>query len=95
MKTMMPIILIGLTTMFSCNQKSTFNTLTKINMDNNNMTTKTETATFANGCFWCTEAIFEELGGVISATSGYTGGQIDNPTYKQVFPRTLPAIHQR
>src|SRR5436190_19724649 len=45
---------------------------------------KTETATFANGCFWCTEAIFEELDGVISAVSGYTGGKTENPTYKQV-----------
>ena len=44
----------------------------------------TDTATFANGCFWCTEAIFEELNGVISATSGYTGGNTENPTYKQV-----------
>src|SRR5262245_4665352 len=44
----------------------------------------TDTATFANGCFWCTEAIFEELEGVISATSGYTGGKTENPTYKQV-----------
>jgi len=41
-------------------------------------------ATFANGCFWCTEAIFEELDGVISAVSGYTGGETENPTYKQV-----------
>ncbi len=45
---------------------------------------KTEIATFANGCFWCTEAIFEALNGVISATSGYTGGQVNNPTYKEV-----------
>jgi peptide-methionine (S)-S-oxide reductase len=43
-----------------------------------------DTATFANGCFWCTEAIFEELKGVLSATSGYTGGQTKNPTYKEV-----------
>ena len=43
-----------------------------------------DTATFANGCFWCTEAIFEELDGVISAESGYTGGQKPNPTYKEV-----------
>ena len=48
----------------------------------------TETATFANGCFWCTEAIFEELNGVISATSGYTGGQTENPTYKEVCTGT-------
>ena len=44
----------------------------------------TETATLANGCFWCTEAIFEQLDGVISATSGYTDGHVKNPTYKQV-----------
>ena len=44
----------------------------------------TDTATFANGCFWCTEAIFEQLDGVISATSGYTDGHVKNPTYKQV-----------
>ena len=43
-----------------------------------------ETATFANGCFWCTEAIFEQLNGVERVVSGYTGGQTDNPTYKEV-----------
>src|SRR5215207_391166 len=43
-----------------------------------------ETATFANGCFWCTEAIFEQLDGVISAESGYSGGQTINPSYKEV-----------
>jgi peptide-methionine (S)-S-oxide reductase len=45
---------------------------------------KLDTATFANGCFWCTEAIFEELDGVISAESGYTNGHVNNPTYKDV-----------
>ena len=45
---------------------------------------KTDTATFATGCFWCTEAIFEELNGVLSVTSGYSGGHVANPTYKQV-----------
>ena len=44
----------------------------------------TDTATFGNGCFWCTEAIFEELEGVTSAISGYSGGHVENPTYKQV-----------
>ena len=42
------------------------------------------TATFGNGCFWCTEAIFQQLKGVHTATSGYTGGTIPNPTYEQV-----------
>ena len=41
-------------------------------------------ATFAGGCFWCVEEAFEKVSGVISATSGYIGGNVDNPTYKQV-----------
>lgn len=41
-------------------------------------------ATFAGGCFWCMEPPFDELKGVISTTSGYTGGQTPNPTYKEV-----------
>jgi len=45
---------------------------------------KTETATFAGGCFWCVEAIYEKLDGVISVTSGYSGGDVVNPTYEQV-----------
>jgi peptide-methionine (S)-S-oxide reductase len=42
------------------------------------------TATFAAGCFWCTEADFDKLAGVVSTTSGYTGGRVENPTYRQV-----------
>jgi peptide-methionine (S)-S-oxide reductase len=45
---------------------------------------KLETAVFAGGCFWCTEADFEKLPGVVSAQSGYTGGTTRNPTYEQV-----------
>lgn len=41
-------------------------------------------ATFANGCFWCTEAVLEQLDGVLDVTSGYMGGTIDAPTYEQV-----------
>ncbi len=43
-----------------------------------------EVATFANGCFWCTEAVFQKLKGVTKVTSGYTGGSVQNPTYEQV-----------
>jgi len=44
----------------------------------------TEIAVFGSGCFWCTEAIFESINGVISVESGYTGGKLKNPTYKEV-----------
>lgn len=45
---------------------------------------KLDTATFGAGCFWCVEAVFQELKGVKSVTSGYTGGFVKNPTYKEV-----------
>lgn len=47
-------------------------------------TANTASAIFAGGCFWCVEADFEKLPGVISAESGYTGGKSANPTYEQV-----------
>lgn len=43
-----------------------------------------ETATFAGGCFWCTEAIFDRLKGVTSVVSGYAASQVPNPSYEQV-----------
>ena len=43
-----------------------------------------EIATFGTGCFWCTEAVFQQLKGVASVVSGYSGGHIENPTYEQV-----------
>jgi peptide-methionine (S)-S-oxide reductase len=43
-----------------------------------------ETATFGGGCFWCIEAAFEELDGVREVTSGYAGGHVEDPTYRQV-----------
>ncbi len=45
---------------------------------------KLETATFAGGCFWCMVHPFDELPGVVSVVSGYTGGHVKNPTYEQV-----------
>ena len=41
-------------------------------------------ANFGGGCFWCTEAVFTAVNGVSRVTSGYMGGQIENPTYEQV-----------
>lgn len=48
------------------------------------MSDKLEIATLANGCFWCTEAIFQRLNGVEKVTSGYSGGKVKNPTYNEV-----------
>src|SRR6185503_9646687 len=47
-------------------------------------TTGLATATFGSGCFWCTEAVFQNLNGVKSVVSGYAGGHVENPTYEQV-----------
>jgi peptide-methionine (S)-S-oxide reductase len=95
MKLLLTSFITGLTALVSCAQKAPASNQSKFEQAKKNMedttvkpgqqpTGKTEIATFANGCFWCTEAIFEQLDGVISAESGYTGGQIDNPTYKEV-----------
>lgn len=48
------------------------------------MSTNFDTAVFGSGCFWCTEAIFEELKGVQSVEAGYSGGTVSNPTYQEV-----------
>jgi peptide-methionine (S)-S-oxide reductase len=73
----------------SCAQKNS-NT-TKIKSNNTSMTTSNkilDTATFGTGCFWCTEAIFQQLEGVEKVTSGYSGGHVVNPTYEEVCSKT-------
>ncbi|MBJ7390785.1 MAG: peptide-methionine (S)-S-oxide reductase MsrA [Chthoniobacterales bacterium] len=45
---------------------------------------KIETATLGGGCFWCVEAVYERLPGIISVVSGYAGGQTENPTYEEI-----------
>jgi len=64
----------------SCGQKSKS---TQNNMTNES-TTGLQVATFGSGCFWCTEAIFQKLKGVEKVESGYSGGKVKNPTYKEV-----------
>lgn len=48
------------------------------------MSNHLQTATLAGGCFWCLEAVFDEIKGVYSVESGYAGGHVPNPTYRQV-----------
>src|SRR5205085_867863 len=53
-------------------------------MENKNV----ETATLAAGCFWCVEAVFDDLKGVEDVVSGYSGGHTENPTYREVCSET-------
>jgi peptide-methionine (S)-S-oxide reductase len=62
-----------------------FSALAQTNSMNTN---KTEIADLGGGCFWCMEAVFERLPGVISVTSGFAGGTTENPTYEQVCSET-------
>lgn len=55
---------------------------------NNSMKDNLAIATFGNGCFWCTEAIFQQLKGVATVLPGYTGGEVKNPSYKEVCTGT-------
>jgi peptide-methionine (S)-S-oxide reductase len=59
----------------------------KVNMDNIT-SSNLDTAVFGAGCFWCVEAIFEELKGVQSVEAGYSGGTVENPSYEQVCTGT-------
>jgi peptide-methionine (S)-S-oxide reductase len=65
-------------------------TLTALAQPTNTMnsTNKTEIADLGGGCFWCMEAVFERLPGVISVTSGFAGGTTENPTYRDVCSET-------
>ena len=78
------VSLIGLTVLISSGLKGS-------NTDNTSMEMKggdLKTAVFAGGCFWCTEAIFSQLKGVKKVVSGYSGGHVKNPTYKEVCTGT-------
>ncbi len=67
--------------LFGCNNKDISATADEITA---RQPINAETATFAGGCFWCMEAPYEKINGVIDVVSGYTGGQTENPTYEQV-----------
>jgi peptide-methionine (S)-S-oxide reductase len=78
------IVLVILITLaaFGCKENKTLSqTIEKVNMEEKSTL---DTATFGEGCFWCSEAIFKRLKGVESVISGYSGGTTENPTYEQV-----------
>jgi len=70
----------------SCAQQHPTKKIKPMTDTNNNI--KTDTADFGEGCFWCTEAFFQRLNGVISVRSGYGGGHVENPTYEEVCDKT-------
>jgi len=73
----------------SCSNDAKSNAGDKIHGDNKVMSNANlDTATFGGGCFWCVEAVFQELEGVEKVVSGYAGGRNANPTYKEVCTGT-------
>lgn len=75
------ISLVSLASIAACNSEKNYQIMSS---SLNNALEKTDTATFGTGCFWCTEAVFEQLAGVVKVTSGYMGGTKENPTYEEV-----------
>jgi len=68
----------------SCGQKNKNSATTKTMTNQASNQQGLQLATFGSGCFWCTEAIFQNLNGVEKVESGYSGGKVKNPTYKEV-----------
>lgn len=84
------VTIFGLVLFMACSNTSKEQThISNLQMETSiNNTTQLDTATFGNGCFWCTEAIFQDIKGVVKVTSGYSGGAVLNPTYKQICTGT-------
>jgi peptide-methionine (S)-S-oxide reductase len=78
--------LFAIITFISCAQheSSTMSTTNLTSMSG----LKTDTAILGAGCFWCVEAVFQQLDGVLKVSSGYSGGTVPNPTYEQVCSKT-------
>lgn len=95
MKVMLTGVFLAVSALVSCAQRENPNK--SMNNSTSAITSSTEvpvpsantdTATFGNGCFWCTEAVFQQLEGVLKVSSGYSGGHVVNPTYKEVCTGT-------
>ena len=83
---MLTAFLCSAISLVSCNQSSSQNIV--MTEETIPIGIKTDTATFGTGCFWCTEAVFQELKGVLKVTSGYSGGNVKNPSYEAVCTGT-------
>lgn len=82
------LVFVGCASITSCGQSKNNTNRKKDKMENQAKKDGLEVATFGTGCFWCTEAVFESLEGVTDVVSGYEGGHVKNPTYKEVCTGT-------
>lgn len=87
MLTKLLISFIGLNALFGCNSEKNYKVMSTSLNSAMDQIDKTETATFGTGCFWCTEAIFEQLDGVVKVTSGYMGGNVKKPDLQSCMQR--------
>ena len=83
MKTLGTLLITVLFAGISCGQKKEIEKATTMNT-NETQNQELALATFGSGCFWCTEAIFQRVDGITKVVSGYAGGKVKNPTYKEV-----------
>ena len=81
-KPTLSFFILAITVLTACSQPT--KTLEKMNNQAIPKGVHTETATFGEGCFWCTEAFFQRIKGVYKVVSGYGGGHVENPSYEQV-----------
>ena len=77
------LLIFGMTSCLS-NEQSSSSKIEKSQKSTKQDLPEMEKAIIGGGCFWCTEAVFEHFEGIQSVVSGYAGGQIKNPTYKQI-----------
>lgn len=87
MKALFSIVLLTVA-LSSCAQQQQQKKLADMNSETIPTGLKTDTATFGEGCFWCTEAFFQRLNGVLKVVSGYGGGHVENPSYEEVCDKT-------
>ena len=78
------IVLVCVLSFVGCRQAKTSKSTSSINQTKKSMEKNTDTITFGGGCYWCMEAVFQRLNGVENVASGFSGGQVENPTYKEV-----------
>jgi len=78
------IVLVCVLSFVGCRQAKTSKSTLSINQTKKSMEKNTDTITFGGGCYWCMEAVFQRLNGVENVASGFSGGQVENPTYKEV-----------